>query len=82
MILEGAESSLIPSVEAALIRKHLPLWNTTVDGFGNHTPGAGRYNQSPSEWDVLHPGRTWVMRLTGVVPNIEGIQQKVRRSLK
>ena len=59
MILEHAASNLIGTVEAALIRHYRPLWNCIVDGFGNHDPGSGRYNQEKSEWDILHPGRRW-----------------------
>ncbi|HET6516514.1 MAG TPA: Eco29kI family restriction endonuclease [Thermodesulfovibrionales bacterium] len=46
MILKGEESSMITIVEAALIRRYRPLWNTAVDGFGNHDPGSGRYDQA------------------------------------
>ncbi len=28
-----------------------------IEGFGIHTPGAGRKNQVCSKWDTLHPGR-------------------------
>ncbi len=62
MILEDAASSLIGTVEAALIRHYRPLWNSVINGFGNHDPGRGRYNQEKSEWDVLHPGRPWADR--------------------
>ena len=48
----------IPLGESLLIAKFSPIWNKMVDGFGNHTPGAGRFNQSRSRWDVLHPGRS------------------------
>ncbi|XOF34762.1 MAG: Eco29kI family restriction endonuclease [Candidatus Electrothrix sp. YB6] len=65
MILEGAESDLIGTVEAALIRKYKPLWNTLVDGFGNHDPGRGRYEQAMSDWDVCHPGRLWAEKCRG-----------------
>jgi hypothetical protein len=65
MILTEIESDLIAPVEAAIIRRFRPLWNTTVDGFGNHDPGSGRYHQAMSEWDTLHPGRLWATRLTG-----------------
>ena len=34
------------------------LWNSLVDGFGNHDPGAGRYKGLRPRWDVLHPGRS------------------------
>lgn len=64
MILEYAASNLIGTVEAALIRHYQPLWNCIVDGFGNHDPGRGRYNQEMSEWDLIHPGRTWATKCT------------------
>ncbi|MGH8550102.1 MAG: Eco29kI family restriction endonuclease [Methylococcales bacterium] len=81
MILGGVESDLVVPVEAELIRTYRPLWNSVVDGFGNHDPGAGRYNQACSEWDVLHPGRTWTVRLTGVPPKLENIIAKVQKQL-
>jgi hypothetical protein len=62
MILENAASNMIGTIEAALIRNYQPLWNCNVDGFGNHDPGSGRYNQERSEWDTLHPGRIWATR--------------------
>ncbi|MBL4616815.1 MAG: Eco29kI family restriction endonuclease [Robiginitomaculum sp.] len=62
VIFEGVSSSMIGTVESALIRLFRPLWNTEVDGFGNHDPGKGRYNQAKSDWDVLHPGREWADR--------------------
>ncbi|MFZ0932134.1 MAG: Eco29kI family restriction endonuclease, partial [Syntrophobacteraceae bacterium] len=65
MILDGDESGIIGPVEASLIRKFQPLWNTIIDGFGNHTPGEGRFNQAKSGWDVLHPGRAWAARCMG-----------------
>lgn len=40
-----------------------PVWNMVIDGFGNHDPGSGRYNQKISSWDTLHPGRSWAMKL-------------------
>ncbi len=55
----------IPLGEALLIEMFAPLWNLVVDGFGNHDPGSGRHNQAPSAWDILHPGRPWVRKLTG-----------------
>lgn len=53
----------IPLGESLLIEMFRPLWNTTLTGFGNHDPGAGRYNQQRSFWDTLHPGRLWAERL-------------------
>jgi hypothetical protein len=34
-----------------------------LDGFGNHDPGRGRYDQQKSAWDVIHPGRQWAGKL-------------------
>lgn len=50
----------IPLGESLLIAKFSPLWNKVIDGFGNHDPGKGRYQQLRSRWDTLHPGRSWV----------------------
>ncbi|MBK6604770.1 MAG: Eco29kI family restriction endonuclease [Leptospiraceae bacterium] len=49
----------IPLGESLLIAKFAPIWNTLIDGFGNHDPGKGRYNGMRPKWDVLHAGRTW-----------------------
>ena len=62
----------IPLGEALMIQKFSPPWNVAVDGFGNHDPGNGRYNQQCSAWDVLHPGRSWVTR---VKPNMRSLEQ-------
>jgi len=77
MILNDQESNLIGTVEAALIRLYQPLWNSIIDGFGNHDPGKGRYDQAKSEWDVIHPGRNWAKRLRGQSPNIDDFLIKV-----
>ena len=79
MILNGVETDLISAVESELIRTYRPLWNTVVDGFGNHDPGGGRYNQARSEWDVLHSGRGWADRLTGPAPQLEDIIVKIQQ---
>lgn len=63
MILNQHELDLIVPVEANLIRQNTPVWNSVLDGFGNHDPGSGRYNQARSEWDILHKGRNWVNKL-------------------
>lgn len=68
MILEDASVDLIGTVEAALIRQYTPVWNSCIDGFGNHDPGSGRYDQAKSDWDILHPGRKWAERLRGNHP--------------
>lgn len=49
----------IPLGESLLIQRYRPLWNSVVDGFGNHDPGAGRYKGTRPSWDELHPGRSW-----------------------
>lgn len=38
IILTGDESSAIAAIEATLIRRFQPLWNSAIDGFGNHDP--------------------------------------------
>ena len=53
----------IPLAEALLIEMFSPLWNRKIDGFGNHDPGSGRYNQQKSAWDTIHPGRPWATKL-------------------
>lgn len=47
----------IPLGESLLIERFRPLWNVLIEGFGIHTPGAGRMRQVKSKWDTLHPGR-------------------------
>lgn len=49
----------IPLGESLLIQRHKPIWNSLVDGFGNHTPGKGRFQGARPSWDTLHPGRHW-----------------------
>ncbi len=77
MVLAGPENDLISTVEAALTRKYNPLWNSHIDGFGNHDPGKGRYEQAQSEWDALHPGRSWAKRLKGATPDKNRIKDKI-----
>lgn len=77
MILEDNANHLIGTVEAALIRYYKPIWNTTIDGFGNHDPGSGRYNQAKSEWDILHSGRPWADKCKGKSSSIDIIEEKV-----
>ncbi len=82
VILNGLESGLIVPLEAELIRKYTPLWNSIVDGFGNHDPGSGRYGQAKSEWDIVHPGRIWVDRLTGASPIQDNVHSKIETYTK
>jgi len=80
MVFSLADSDLIGAVEAALIRKYQPLWNSLIDGFGNHDPGKGRYEQAKSEWDVLHSGREWANRLKGKSPKMNEILRKIKNA--
>lgn len=66
VIIPHQEDALIPPVESAIIKEYNPLWNAWVDGFGNHDPGGGRYDQARSQWDVIHHGRKWADKLKGV----------------
>jgi hypothetical protein len=77
MILEEKESDLIGIIEAALIRKYKPIWNTLLDGFGNHDPGKGRYEQAKSDWDVCHPGRPWAAKCQGAHSSREDLLQSI-----
>lgn len=78
VVIPAEQSDLIGTVEAALIRKYHPLWNSYIDGFGNHDPGKGRYNQAKSEWDILHAGREWAERLKGETPQFDVVLKKVK----
>lgn len=77
VIFEDEGSDMISTVEAALIKLNHPLWNSVVDGFGNHTPGAGRFEQAKSDWDVLHPGRSWAEKCKGIASEIEHVQERI-----
>lgn len=56
------EDIWIPLAEALMITHFAPIWNNPVEGFGNHDPGAGRYEGLRPRWDVLHPGRPWAVK--------------------
>lgn len=72
----------IPHGESHLINQFSPLWNKAVDGFGNHDPGSGRYAQRKSQWDVLHPGRRWAEKLTGVALDTELLNASIAEYCK
>jgi hypothetical protein len=82
VIFEEGGSDMIGTIEAALIKHHLPLWNTVVDGFGNHSPGEGRFNQRKSDWDVIHPGREWAAKCRGVATPLEDVEANIERYFK
>lgn len=53
----------ITLAERFLIDHFQPVWNTVIDGFGNHDPGSGRRNMRRPHWDIIHPGRSWAVKL-------------------
>ena len=57
------EQIWITLAERFLINHFRPLWNTVIDGFGNHDPGSGRRDMRHPRWDIVHPGRSWAMKL-------------------
>jgi len=71
----------IPLGESLIIEKTQPLWNITLDGFGNHDPGSGRHNQQISTWDTLHPGRSWAQKLKNG-KSVEEIEKSIINFLK
>lgn len=82
VIFEDAGSDMIGTIEAALIKIDRPLWNSAVDGFGNHDPGSGRYEQAKSDWDVIHPGRAWAEKCKGIYKEKETILLNIDSHLK
>lgn len=71
----------IPLGESLLIAKLCPLWNSVIDGFGNHDPGRGRYQGMRPRWDVLHPGRGWAEKCQPRTENKEQIIAEVENHL-
>jgi len=82
VIFEADSSDMIGTIEAALIKLSRPLWNSVVDGFGNHTPGAGRFEQAKSDWDVIHPGRLWAEKCKGIAKDRSRIIQYIEHHFK
>ena len=64
-IFEGGAAEMIAAIESAIISIHSPLWNSVIDGFGNHDPGKKRIGGKKTQWDSLHPGREWAERMVG-----------------
>jgi hypothetical protein len=81
VIFEDAGSDMISTIEASLIKLNRPLWNMNLDGFGNHDPGKGRYEQAKSDWDVIHSGRTWADKCNGIAKNKDEIVQNIKNHL-
>lgn len=72
----------IPLGESLLIAKFAPLWNSLIDGFGNHDPGKGRYNGMRPRWDVLHPGRSWGERCQPRLEQVIDIERDAENYLR
>jgi hypothetical protein len=81
VILNGIEGDLITALEAALIRHYSPLWNSGLDGFGDHDPGNKRYEGIHPEWDTVHPGRIWATRMRGEKRDLDSINKKILNHL-
>jgi len=72
----------IPLGESLLIANLSPLWNKLIDGFGNHDPGAGRYEGKRPRWDVLHPGRAWALKCKDRAETADQISEETRNHLQ
>lgn len=79
MILEGPVVAMIASVEAALIAMHRPLWNSVIDGFGNHNPGEKRFTGMITQWDALHPGRARAKKMSGEMPDVKFLNRRAQQ---
>lgn len=69
----------IPLGESLLIQRHRPIWNSLIDGFGNHTPGAKRFEGARPSWDTLHPGRHWAEKCAPSKLSEEQILHKIEQ---
>lgn len=68
--------------ESLMIAKFSPIWNSLIDGFGNHDPGKGRYLGMRTRWDMLHPGRAWADRCAARPETADDIDREVRSHLE
>lgn len=76
------EDIWIPLGEALLIAKFSPIWNTHIDGFGNHDPGKGRHAGARPKWDTLHPGREWANKCAERPETPEQIADEIKSCLR
>jgi len=67
----------IPLGESLLIARFSPIWNSLIDGFGNHDPGSGRHAGMRPRWDVLHPGRSWATKCQERKESVKDIERDV-----
>ena len=82
MPIDASFPSIAEAIESALVSHYRPLWNAELGGFASHSPGKGRSRQAPSDWDVMHPGREWVTKLSGEPNNRRKIARRVQKHLK
>ena len=82
VIFEAEGSDMISTVEATLIKLFRPLWNSALDGFGNHTPGAGRFDQAKSDWDVMHSGRGFADMCRGTPKDLATVLKNIEAHFK
>ena len=82
MIFEDEGSDMISTIEATLIKLFKPLWNVHLDGFGNHDPGKGRYEQAKSDWDVVHSGRLFAEKCRGQANSMDSILTRIKQAVK
>lgn len=78
LIFEGVSVAMIAAVEASLIGLYTPIWNSVVDGFGNHAPGSKRASGRITQWDSLHPGRKWLEGMTGDQQDAKAIVKRIK----
>jgi hypothetical protein len=75
----------VPLAETMMIRRYKPLWNQHITGFGIHHPGGGRLGQEVSDWDSLHPGRSFTKKLKQkqAIPasRLEQLKELIARSI-
>ncbi|MDR0576992.1 MAG: Eco29kI family restriction endonuclease [Candidatus Accumulibacter sp.] len=76
------EDIWIPLGESLLIARFSPVWNSLIDGFGNHDPGKGRYGGMRSRWDDLHPGREWAAKCQDRQESAKDIESDVKTYLR
>jgi hypothetical protein len=67
--------------EEFLLKTYRPVWNHLLDGFGNHDPGKGRYDQENSLWDTLRVGRPWASKLRPRTESPDAIASRVAKFL-
>ncbi|NJJ04308.1 MULTISPECIES: Eco29kI family restriction endonuclease [Corynebacterium] len=68
--------------EIIAIRLHHPVWNSLIDGFGNHDPGSGRRNGLRPRWDTLHPGRSWAKLLRERPEPLSVVEEELENYLR